>query len=100
MPEALILEFTGVDLSAYAAVNAELGIDMTTGAGEWPPGLISHAAGMGDDGSLLVTEVWASRADQQAFMESRLGQALAAGGVTAMPSIRWVPLVAYHTPRS
>lgn len=31
MPEALILEFTDVDASAYAAVNAQLGIDMTTG---------------------------------------------------------------------
>lgn len=100
MPETLILEFTGVDPSAYAAVNAQLGIDPTTGAGEWPPGLISHAAGMGDDGTFVVTEIWASRADQQAFMESRLGQALAAGGVTARPSIRWVPLVAYHTPGS
>ena len=48
----------------------------------------------------MVTEIWASRADQQAFMESRLGQALGAGGVTARPSIRWVPLVAYHTPGS
>jgi hypothetical protein len=100
MPEALILEFTSVDPSDYAAVNAELGIDMTTGAGEWPRGLISHAAGLGDDGTFVVTEVWASRADQQAFLESRLGQALAAGGVTAMPSIRWIPLVAYHTPGS
>ena len=48
----------------------------------------------------MVTEIWASRADQQAFMESRLGQALGARGVTARPSIRWVPLVAYHTPGS
>lgn len=38
--------------------------------------------------------------DQPAFMESRLGQALATGGVTAVPSIRWVPLLAYHTPGS
>ena len=100
MPEVLILEFTGVDASAYAAINARLGIDMTTGAGDWPPGLLSHAAGTAEDGTFVVTEVWSSRADQQAFMESRLGQALAAGGVTAVPSIRWVPLLAYHTPGS
>jgi hypothetical protein len=29
-------------------------------------------------------------------MESRLGAALSAVGVTAVPAIRWVPLVAYH----
>ena len=29
-------------------------------------------------------------------MEARLGAALAAGDVTTAPSIRWIPLVAYH----
>jgi hypothetical protein len=29
-------------------------------------------------------------------MESRLGAALGAAGVTAVPAVRWVPLVAYH----
>jgi hypothetical protein len=100
MPEVLILEFTGVDASAYAAVNAQLGIDMNTGTGDWPAGLLSHAAGTADDGAFVVTEVWASRADQQAFMESRLGRALAAAGVTARPDVRWVPLLAYHMPGS
>jgi len=98
MPEALILEFTGVSEADYAAVNKQLGIDMQTGQGDWPPGLISHAAGTADDGAFVVSEVWSSRADQEAFLQSRLGHALAAGGVTAMPTIRWVPLVAYHQP--
>jgi hypothetical protein len=31
-------------------------------------------------------------------MDTRLGAALAAAGVTSMPTVRWVPLVAYHTP--
>ena len=30
--------------------------------------------------------------------ETRLGAALGAGGVTAPPRVRWVPLVAYHQP--
>ena len=38
MPETLILEFTGVDPSAYAAVNAQLGIDPTTGPASGLPG--------------------------------------------------------------
>ena len=38
MPEALILEFTGVSEAEYAAVNKQLGIDMHTGQGDWPAG--------------------------------------------------------------
>src|SRR5712691_3479399 len=56
-----------------------LGIDMHTGQGDWPAGLLSHAAGTADDGTFVVAEVWSSRADQDAFMASRLGTALAAG---------------------
>ena len=98
MPEALILEFAGVTEAEYAAVNKHLGIDMHTGQGDWPPGLLSHAAGPADGGAFVVAEVWSSRADQDAFMTSRLGAALAAGGVTAPPRVRWVPLVAFRQP--
>jgi hypothetical protein len=98
MPETLILQFTGVTEAEYEAVNKQLGIDMHTGEGDWPAGLLSHAAGTADDGAFVVSEVWSSRADQDAFMTSRLGAALAAGGVTAPPRILWVPLVAYHQP--
>lgn len=98
MPELLILEFSGVTEADYASVNGHLGIDMHTGKGDWAPGLISHAAGAGDDGTFVVIEVWNSRAEQAAFLDGRLGAALAAGGVTSMPAVRWVPLTAYHTP--
>jgi hypothetical protein len=98
MPEALILEFTGVGEAEYAAVNKQLGIDMRTGEGDWPPGLLSHAGGTADDGTFIVTEVWSSRADQGSFMQTRLGAALAVGGITATPNVRWIPLLAYHTP--
>jgi len=98
MAEVLILEFTGVGEKEYEAVNHQLGIDMQTGQGDWPPGLLAHAAGLAEDGSFVVTEVWASRADQAAFMDSRLGAALGAGGITGMPNVRWVPAIAYHTP--
>jgi hypothetical protein len=98
MAEVLILEFAGVGEKEYEAVNNQLGIDMHTGQGDWPPGLLAHAAGVADDGSFVVTEVWSSRAAQAAFMESRLGAALGAGGITAVPNVRWVPALAYHTP--
>ena len=100
MAEALILEFAGLNDGDYAAVNGNLGIDMETGRGDWPSGMLSHAAGHSDEGSFVVTEVWSSRADQAAFLESRLGPALGAAGVTAVPTMRWVPLVAYHVPEA
>ena len=45
MSEQLILEFTGVSEAEYTAVSKHLGIDMHTGQGDWPAGLLSHAAG-------------------------------------------------------
>jgi hypothetical protein len=98
MPDALILEFAGLKDADYAAVNENLGIDADTGKGNWPAGMLSHAAGPGDGGSFVVVEVWSSQADQAAFMESRLGPALGAAGVTVVPAVRWVPLRAYHVP--
>ncbi len=36
MADALILEFTGAGEAEYTAVNKHLGIDMSTGHGDWP----------------------------------------------------------------
>ena len=52
MPEALILEFSGVTEADYAKVNAHLGIDMRTGEGNWPPGLLSTGEGHPSSGAL------------------------------------------------
>jgi hypothetical protein len=96
MAEGLILEFEGMGLEQYQAVNAALGIDMESGAGEWPAGLTFHSGGTTAAG-LLVFEVWESRDAQERFMQERLGQALQQGGVTAPPSrIEWVELAAVH----
>ena len=95
MPEALICEFQGVTDAQYAAVSRHLGIDPETGEGDWPPGLLSHAAGTADDGTFIVSEVWSSREDQAAW-EQKLAPALAANGVTVIPRVRWVSLIARH----
>ena len=97
MPEGVSYEFTGVSDADYAAVSRHLNIDPETETGDWPPGMLSHAAGTADDGAFIVTEVWSSRADQEAFMKSRLGPALAAEGVTAVPRVRWVRVTHLHT---
>ena len=100
MPEALILEFEGVGQKEYEAVNKELGIDMSTGTGNWPSGLLMHAAGMSDDGKFVVTEVWESRSAQEKFMSERLGEALGKGGVSTAPKVKWARLLAHHHPGS
>ena len=101
MAAALILEFEGVTLKEYEAVNKELGIDHATGEGDWPDGLVSHSAGLNEDGHLVVIEVWDSPEHQARFMEGRLGEALGKGGVTGPPSsVTWIELVAHHNPGS
>jgi hypothetical protein len=41
MAAELILEFEGVTTKEYEAVNKELGIDMESGTGDWPDGLVA-----------------------------------------------------------
>ncbi len=100
MAEMVTLTFQGVGQREYDAANRELGIDMSTGKGNWPEGLLMHAAGPADDGSFVVTEVWSSREAQGAFVEGRLGAALQAAGVTAVPAVAWTSLLGYQTPGS
>ncbi len=98
MAELLILEFEGVSEADYRRVNDQLGLDPDTGNGEWPPGLIIHLAGMGDDGRGFVVEGWTSREAQEAFMQKRLGAAMAQAAVTATPSVTWATLIGVHRP--
>ncbi len=99
MPSQVILEFEGVTTKEYEAVNAALGIDPVSGSGNWPDGLRVHAAGLNDNGHLVVTEVWDTPEHQAKFMEERLAAALAEGGITGPPSsITWIELIAHHTP--
>jgi hypothetical protein len=97
VPAAVILEFEGVTLTEYVAVNAVLGIDYTTGEGDWPDGLVTHTAGLNEGGHLVVMEVWDTPEHQARFMEGRLGAALAEGGVTEPPSrVTWIEVEAHH----
>jgi hypothetical protein len=99
MVAEIILEFDDVTKEHYDAVNAALGLDPQTGKGEWPDGLISHAAGRNDDGRLVVTEIWDTPEHQARFMEERLQSALIAGGIDSPPvSVTWIELIAHHRP--
>lgn len=96
MAEGLILEFDGVTVDHYFAVNAALGIDVAGGTG-FPEGLLYHAGGA-KPGGWVVFEVWESRDAQAAFMEDRLGRALRAGGIAAPPTrVEWLDLAASNS---
>lgn len=97
MAAELILEFEGITTTEYEAVNKALGIDTQSGKGDWPDGLVAHSAGLNDAGHLVVIEVWDTPEHQARFMEGRLGEALAKGGITGPPSsVTWIELVAHH----
>jgi hypothetical protein len=98
MAAGLILEFSGVGEKDYEAVNSKLDIDMKTGTGNWPKGLLSHGAGHTDDGDFVVMEVWTDRGAQEEFMVTRLGPALGEAGVAPPKRMAWVNLLAHHTP--
>ena len=91
MAAALILKLAGVGRDEYYRVSGLMNIDQKTGTGDWPDGLLTHAAGITDEG-LTVIEVWESRDAQGRFMQERLGPAMQKGGVTAVPTVTWVDL--------
>ncbi|MDQ6847513.1 MAG: hypothetical protein M3019_08025 [Candidatus Dormibacteraeota bacterium] len=99
MAELLVLEFEGFGEDVYQKVNEALGIDMNTGDGDWPAGMITHAGGKTPTGWMVV-EVWDSRESQEKFMNERLGAALQKGGVQAPPTkAEWTTLTAHHQPK-
>jgi quinol monooxygenase YgiN len=96
MAVGLILEFSGIGKAEYDAIDKMLGTDMYTKTGDIPAGLITHSAGTSDRGTFIVSETWESRAAQEAFMQSRLGEALQRGGVTQPPTIVWTELLVHQ----
>lgn len=96
MAYGIVLAFEGVGADQYWAVNDLLGINRD-GTGDWPKGLRSHSGGRTGSG-WVVSEVWDSKADQEAFMGARLGAALAQVGVPAPSQIIESELVNYQTP--
>lgn len=98
MSDALILEFRNASPDLYNAVNAILGLDPVSGAGDWPEGMVSHSAGAHADGNgLTVFEVWDSQEAQEAFMSSRLGPALGQAQVSEPTRVEWFSLAGHHS---
>lgn len=96
MAEMIVIE-VDCDPSLYPKVNQALGLDPATGSGDWPKGLISHVGG-GADGTVVVVEAWESRADEEAWMASKLGLALAQVGVPPPRRMEWLEMLGNFKP--
>jgi hypothetical protein len=96
MAEVIIIELDA-DPALYSKVNGILGFDPTTRTGDWPKGLLTHVGGSGD-GTIVVVEVWESRADQESFMASRLGPALGQAGASEPKRMEWLSLLGSLNP--
>lgn len=96
MAYGITLRFEGVTEDQYWAVNDKLGVNRD-GSGDWPDGVLSHTGGPTGDG-WVVSEVWASKAHQEAFMAGRLGAALGEVQVPPPAQVIESELVNYQTP--
>jgi len=96
MAEVIVIE-VDCDPALYPQVNQVLGLDPATGSGDWPLGLVSHVGG-GSEGTVVVVEVWESRADQESWMASKLGPALGQVGVPQPKRMEWFDLLGHATP--
>jgi len=75
----VMFEAVGSTQEQYVATNDALGI---RGDDDAPDGLITHVAGLSDDG-VLVVDVWDSKENMESFFNERLRAALDAAGLAA-----------------
>jgi hypothetical protein len=91
--DLLVLEFSApAAAELYNQVNKLIGLDPSTGSGDWPTGLLGHQAGADGD-TVVVVETSESRAAQEEFMRARLEPAFAQADVPPPARVTWLPLV-------
>ena len=89
MAVGLVMQFRGggVGPDQYEAVMNQLGLPLGDVGGDWPEGIISHAAGSTQDGTWIVVDVWQSQEHFDRFLASRLGPAFQAAGGLPQPEV-------------
>ena len=80
MAVGLSIRFSDGTAEQYDAVHAEMGVEADP-----PEGMIFHSAGPIKDGWGIL-DFWESRAQFDAFLESRIRPAMAALGDAGMPN--------------
>ena len=76
---------TGITPDQYDQMREKLGIGDTP-----PPGAVSHAAAVGDDGKIRIFEVWDSREEAEAWGEKVMAVRTEAGFGDGPPSIEYL----------
>ena len=84
MAVGLVMQFPGGTQEQYDAVLEKLGLEGDQG--DWPQGIISHFAGA-YSGGWCVVDHWESQDHFDAFMNDRLGPAIAEVGVPGPPEL-------------
>ncbi|HEY5977796.1 MAG TPA: hypothetical protein VIT85_08050 [Solirubrobacterales bacterium] len=94
MAIGLSIRFADGTAEQYEAVHEQMGVESDP-----PEGMIFHAAGP-IDGGWGVLDFWESRAQFDAFLEGRIGPAMAALGDAALPNpeIKEFPVHNYMRP--
>jgi hypothetical protein len=92
MATAYIMEFSGVRLDKYDAINKALGI-VPGSTANMPSEIISHLSGESDSG-FWVVDVWSSSAAFDRFFEQRLSPAMTS--VQGLPKPRVVKFEVYN----
>jgi heme-degrading monooxygenase HmoA len=88
-----VMEFAGGTMEQYDAVSQALGINGDDG---WPAGVLTHSAGPGADG-FVVIETWESEAAWNEFFTSRLQPAFEKVGGIPQPKVTRFEVEASHT---
>jgi hypothetical protein len=84
MAVGLVMKFRGLGAQRYDAIMRQLGLTAT--GGDWPEGIISHAAGATQDGWCVV-DVWESQDKFDSFLNDRLRPAFEATGGQQEPEV-------------
>ncbi|HVV30361.1 MAG TPA: hypothetical protein VHC41_05735 [Mycobacteriales bacterium] len=84
MALAQIMQFSGVGIDKYDAIQKELGWEGEKGK---PEGILAHAAGSTSDGGVCVIEWWRSEAAWDKFFAERLQPAFVKVGDMPQPQV-------------
>src|SRR4051794_37994430 len=80
MAIGILFQGVGVSQDQYQQALTQVAPD-----NQLQPGMLYHAAGMGENG-MVVFEVWESQEAAQQFFEEKLAAALQAANVTVQPT--------------
>jgi len=94
MAVAVIMEFASATLAQYDQVIEKMGL---TREGPGPEGALSHWVAETDNG-VLVTDLWKTREQYDAFARDQIGPYTKEVGITEAPKITYYDAHNYFTP--